>query len=160
MIYWIDREALPSSSKALVNDIDLKITKDGTDYFPWVLNSTPNSSSLSLPASTGYDHLNNMEQVTIYNPLNDSYQIEVSGFNIPFGPQKYFLLYEFIYDEITVTYPIGGEGLHPFDVEFIHWDSNFDTLPFNISYTTDNGQTWKNIGTVNAEDRIKNMANS
>ena len=65
MIYWIDREALPSSSKALVNDIDLKITKDGTDYFPWVLNSTPNSSSLSLPASTGYDHLNNVEQVTI-----------------------------------------------------------------------------------------------
>ena len=155
MIYWIDREALPSSSKALVNDIDLKITKDGDDYFPWVLNSTPNSSSLSLPATTGFDHLNNMEQVTIYNPLNDSYQIEVSGFNIPFGPQKYFLLYEFIYDEITVTYPIGGEGLHPFDVEFIHWDANFDTLPFNISYTTDNGQTWKNIGTVNAEDRIK-----
>ena len=40
-------------------------------------------------------------------------------------------------------------------MEFIHWDANFDTLPFNISYTTDNGQTWKNIGTVNAEDRIK-----
>ena len=92
MIYWIDREALPSSSKALVNDIDLKITKDGADYFPWVLNSTPNSSSLSLPATTGFDHLNNMEQVTIYNPLNDSYQIEVSGFNIPGGPQKDFVL--------------------------------------------------------------------
>ena len=69
---------------------DLKITKDGADYFPWVLNSTPNSSSLSLPATTGFDHLNNMEQVTIYNPLNDSYQIEVSGFNIPFGPAPFF----------------------------------------------------------------------
>ena len=30
---------------------------------------TPNASLLSQPATTGEDHLNNMEQVTIFDPI-------------------------------------------------------------------------------------------
>ncbi len=155
MAYWMDREAFPSASKALVNDLDLKLLTSDTAYFPWVLNTTPNPSSLSSTALKGEDHLNNMEQVSIVNPSKNTYEIEVFGYNVPFSGQKYFLIYEFIYDEITITYPIGGEGLHPFDVEFIHWDASPDTIPFDIEYSSDNGLTWNYIGDASADKRMK-----
>ena len=155
MAYWMDREAFPSASKALVNDIDVKLISSNSVYLPWILNTTPNSSSLSSPATKGEDHLNNMEQVSLLNPSDNNYEIEVVGYNVPYGPQEYFLIYEFIFDEITVTYPIGGEGLHPFDVEFIHWDASPDTIPFTIEYSNDNGVNWNTIGNAPADKRMK-----
>ena len=155
MAYWMDREAFPSASKALVNDLDIKLISTNSVHLPWILNTTPNSSSLSSPATKGEDHLNNMEQVSILNPSDNIYEIEVVGYNIPYGPQEYFLIYEFIFDEITVTYPIGGEGLHPFDVEFIHWDASQDTIPFTIEYSNDNGANWNLIGNAPADKRMK-----
>ena len=155
MAYWMDREAFPSASKALVNDLDIKLISTNSVHLPWILNTTPNSSSLSSPATKGEDHLNNMEQVSILNPSDNIYEIEVVGYNIPYGPQEYFLIYEFISDEITVTYPIGGEGLHPFDVEFIHWDASQDTIPFTIEYSNDNGANWNLIGNAPADKRMK-----
>ena len=156
MLYWMDPERSPSSSISLLNDLDLKISNNNGDFYPWVLNPTPNSSLLSLPATTGEDHLNNMEQVTIFDPTSGNYTAEISGFNIPVGPQKYYILYEFISDEIIVTYPMGGEGVIPYRAEFIQWDTYGTQGYFNVEYSVNNGVSWSTIGNqVNGSSRIK-----
>lgn len=154
MLYWADYESTPTASSALVNDLDLTVTSGGTTYLPWVLNSAPNATTLADPATTGTDHLNNMEQVSIFNPAAGNYSINISGFGIPQGPQTYFLVYEFITEEITVSYPIGGEGFVSSESERIHWDANGVVGDFNLEYSIDNGVSWTFIAFATGDSRM------
>jgi Subtilase family/Secretion system C-terminal sorting domain len=149
MLYWMDPAATNGATTALINDLDL-VVNDPTagTYLPWILNSTPNATSLNLPATNGADHLNNMEQVLINNPAAGSYTINVSGFSVPMGPQNYFIVYEIISDEITVTYPNRGEHFVPGETESVHWDAPQSTGSFLLEYSVDNGTSWNNIATV------------
>lgn len=156
MIYWLDYEGSASASKALVNDLDLSISDGSNNFLPWILNPTATAASISAPATNGVDHLNNMEQVTLYNPIYGTYIANINGFSIPLGPQKYYLLYEFIKDEITITYPIGGEGISPKTMEYINWDAIGNNGFFKIEYSVDSGNTWKNIGSAGGSVRMKN----
>lgn len=157
MTYWMDYEGSVNASPALVNDIDMVVTDPTNQPFePWVLNSAPSAASLSALAVRGPDHLNNMEQVTIVNPVAGNYTVELTGFGIPQGPQEYFVLYYFIYDEIVVTHPNGGEGIVPAQTTAIHWDASDDVAPFNVEYSLDNGASWINIGTASATSRQMN----
>jgi len=149
MVYWNDPAAVAGSSSALVNDLDLVVTDpSASDYQPWVLDHTPNATTLNLPAANGVDRLNNMEQVLINNPAAGDYTINVTGFNVPVGPQKYFVVYEIITEELTLTYPNGNEKLVPGEQTFIHWDAVGTTDGFDLEYSTDNGTTWNNITTA------------
>ena len=146
MVYWHDKEASPSSTTALVNNLDIQLTSpNGTVFQPWVLDPTPNSSLLNSNAVRGTDSLNNMEQITIKNPISGIYNLLVNGTSVPFGPQDYWLTYEYNYEDITLTYPVGGEGLVPGEFELIRWDAPEDSIPFALDYTTDNGQSWVTI---------------
>ncbi len=146
MVYWHDKEASPSSTIALVNDLDIQLTSpNGTVYLPWVLDPSPNSSLLNSNAVRGTDSLNNMEQITIKNPATGIYNLLVNGTSVPFGPQDYWLTYEYNYEDIALTYPVGGEGLVPGEFELIRWDAPQDSLPCVLEYTTDNGLTWVTI---------------
>ena len=150
MVYWHDKEASTNASIALVNDLDITLTSPtGTIIYPWVLDPTPNSSILNTPAIQGVDDLNNMEQVTIKNPAAGAYTLTINGTAVPYGPQQYFMTYEIKSNEITLTYPIGGEGLVPGEFELIRWDAPEDNNPFVLEYTLDNGLNW-NIITNNA----------
>ena len=114
MTYWHDKEASANASIALVNNLHTYITDpNGIVYNPWVLDATPNSFNLDQDAVRGIDDLNNMEQVPIDNPTAGTYILSVYGFSIPFGPQEYWVTYELTGEDITLTYPIGGEGLVP-----------------------------------------------
>lgn len=155
MVYWNEQSAMPNTGKALINDLDMVVTApDGSTKLPWVLDHTPDPSLLDLPATNGEDHLNNVEQVLFENPIAGDYTIDVSGFEVPFGPQEYFLVYEVITDEITVTYPIGGEGFEPSTQERIRWDAYGDSGEFSVDYTTDGGNTWENITTLGGDIRM------
>ena len=148
MVYWTDYEAAASASIALINDINMQVVDpNSTTYDPWVLDETPNASTLDDPAVRGVDNLNNMEQVTIDNPFAGSYSINVNGFSIPQGPQSYYVVYEFVKDEVVVTYPIGGEGFNPGESQTLRWDSNNDqiTSTFLLEYSTNNGVSWNTI---------------
>jgi len=150
MVYWSDPEASAGASPALVNDLDLIVNDpSNNDLEPWILDHTPNATTLNLPATTGPDHLNNMEQVLINNPAAGSYDVEITGFNVPQGPQEYFVVYEIISENLTVTYPNAGEHFVPSEQESLHWDAVNTTNDFVLEYSTDNGGTWNNITTVN-----------
>ena len=149
MLYWTDPEATAGASPALVNDLDLIVNDPANnDLEPWILDHTPNPATLDLPATNGPDHLNNVEQVLINNPAAGNYDIEITGFNVPQGPQEYFVVWEVISENLTVTYPNAGESFVPNEQEAIHWDAINTTDDFVLEYSTDNGGTWNSITTV------------
>ncbi|WP_452227239.1 S8 family serine peptidase [Lacinutrix cladophorae] len=151
MVYWSDEAAAPAASPALVNDLDLVVTAPGgATHLPWVLDTTPNAAALSTPATTGVDRLNNMEQVLINNPTAGAYNINIAGFNVPIGPQKYYVVYEIVTNGLTLTYPIGGEKLEPGTQEVIHWDAVNTTGSTDLEYSIDNGASWTAITSVAA----------
>ncbi|WMX16779.1 S8 family serine peptidase [Aureispira sp. CCB-E] len=146
MIYWADREASTAAATALVNDLDATVTDpSATVHLPWLLDHTPNATTLGLPATKGADHLNNVEQIAIDNPAAGTYTLDVAGTTIPMGTQEYYVVYEFLMDDITVIHPMGGEGLIPGANDRIHWDAYGTSGTFLIEYTTDNGATWTTI---------------
>ena len=149
MVYWSDPAASAGANPALVNDLDLIVTDPtaGT-LLPWILDETPNATTLDLPATNGEDHLNNVEQVLINNPVAGDYNIEISGFNVPVGPQEYFVVYEIISENLTLTYPNAGERFVPGETESIHWDATNTLADFDLEYSTDNGASWNTITTV------------
>jgi len=154
MAYWSDAPAAPGANPALVNDLDLVVTDPSNGaHLPWILDSTPNATALNTPATNGIDRLNNMEQVLLNNPDAGNYDIEVSGFNVPVGPQEYFIVYEIISEKLVLTYPNGGESFAPFATESIHWDAVNTTGNFDLEYSSDNGGSWNAIATVNASLR-------
>jgi hypothetical protein len=158
MLYWSDPEAAVGANPALVNDLDLLVTDPATTTFePYLLDHTPDPVLLALPAGNGPDHLNNVEQVLINAPAPGTYDIDISGFNVPMGPQEYFVVYEMITDNLEVTYPnSGSEKMFSAGslLNVIHWDAINTTAPFVIDYSLDNGATWTNITTVPADQYL------
>jgi hypothetical protein len=154
MVYWTDFEGAANASIALVNDINMSLSDPGAvNYLPWVLDHSPSALALNSTAVPGIDDLNNVEQVVIPNPVPGTYTVNIDGFAIPAGPQRYYVLYYFEKEIITVTYPIGGEGLKPASNELIRWDASAGTDPFTISFSADNGSSWNQIGTASASLR-------
>lgn len=155
MIYWKDQEGSTSAAIALVNNLDAKVLDpSGNENLPWVLDPTANPVNLDLPATTGTDFLNNVEQVAMNNPVAGTYTIEVTGTELPFGTHEYYVVYEYLTEDIKLTYPIGGEGFVPGEMERIHWDAYGESGMFELEYSTDGGGTWTSIGTSNADARM------
>lgn len=150
MVYWNDPAGAAGANPALVNDLDMIVTDpSANDYLPYVLDPTPIAANLDTPATNGPDHLNNMEQVVISSPESGDYTIEITGFNIPVGPQEYFVVYEVIAENLTLTYPNSGEKITPGGAQVIHWDAIDITTDYLLEYSTDNGANWSTIATVN-----------
>lgn len=149
MVYWSDPAASPGAGTALINDLDLVVTDPSSgSHLPWILDETPDPTTLDLPATTGADHLNNVEQVLLNSPDAGDYDIEITGFDVPMGPQEYFVLYEIISEEITVTYPNAEESFVLGETEQIHWDAIDNGSGFDLDYSIDNGGTWNTITSV------------
>ncbi len=87
-IAWDDAPAAPNVTTALVNDLDLRIIDAaGNAFMPWTLNpANPDGGAVQNMS----DHLNNIEQVSIMNPVPGAYTVEVTGFNIAQGPTQTF----------------------------------------------------------------------
>jgi subtilisin family serine protease len=82
-LVWSDYPGSTSASKALVNDLDVKITSpSGTVYY---------GNDFSQPYDTSYDRVNNVENIYINNPEIGNYTVEVKGYNVPQGPQPFAL---------------------------------------------------------------------
>jgi hypothetical protein len=146
MVYWHDVEASTVAALALVNDLNMTITDlNSTLHYPLILDHTPNAITLDAPAVPGIDSINNVEQIRIANPSPGNHTIAISGAAVPQGPQEYYVVYEYIFDEIKVIYPNGGEGLIPGTTERIFWDAHGTNGSFLAEYTLDDGINWTTI---------------
>ncbi|MCK4259945.1 MAG: S8 family serine peptidase [Halanaerobiales bacterium] len=80
-LVWTDYPGSTTASKALVNDLDVKVTSpSGTVYY---------GNDFTSPYNTAYDRLNNVENVWISNPELGNYTVEVIAYNVPNGPQPF-----------------------------------------------------------------------
>ncbi|MFN0200552.1 MAG: T9SS type A sorting domain-containing protein, partial [Bacteroidia bacterium] len=151
MLYWNDYQATTNAAFALVNNLNATLaTPNNQTYLPWILNTSPHADSLSKPAVRGLDNLNNVEQITLANPSAGNYTLTVNGFSVPQANQRYFVVYEFLYDELTLTYPIGKEHFVAGEKEVIRWDNygyNANSGDLTLDFSADNGVTWTNIAT-------------
>ncbi|MCE7067785.1 S8 family serine peptidase [Dyadobacter sp. CY326] len=157
MLYYNDPAATVLSSQNLVNDLDLTLTSpSNSTTLPRLLDATP--SKVNVTATTGADHINNMEQLIINNPAAGAYTISVQGTAVPQNPtQEYFVVYDFIPATTVITYPIGNERLKDGDALIISWDSYADAQStYNVQAMLKNG-IWTDIG-VNLPAATRQLA--
>jgi subtilisin-like proprotein convertase family protein len=77
------------STPALVNDLDIRITKNAVTYFPWKLNSLPYGDAIQ----TEDNSVDNVEQVKLESPTNNEYTITVTHKGtLQTGKQNYTLV--------------------------------------------------------------------
>ncbi len=179
MLYWHDVDDESSPNKALVNDIDLSASHfkfNGTlikNYLPLVPDprylSGANGNKLLDLAQERVDHLNNVEQIVIENPIPGSYvKVDLSAYAIPNGSQLCYVVYDLVPEELVLTYPVAGETdvFVQGESEYIRWDANgfkgdatssSDNDQFQIEMWIDG--TWKLINTIRNQDYEGNPTN-
>jgi subtilisin family serine protease len=147
MAYWHDAAATPNAAKILVNDLDMTIKNEttGAVYLPWRLDTAAQRTfnSLNMPAIKDQDHVNNVEQIVIDTPSVSNLKIEIKATTLPSDSLTFYLVYEFITDSITVTYPNGGEPCVSGESEIIRWDAPLKGGAFDVEASYDNGTTWQ-----------------
>lgn len=147
LLLWNDPAATTNAAAALVNDLDLtlKHQSGGDTWLPWVLNSYPHKDSLSQLPERKQDHLNNVEQVTLTSPAAGTYEIDINGFDIVDGPQKFYIVYQWQeQDAFKWTFPSGSDNM-PYNgerVSFFRWENTFEGQTGTLEYTLDDGASW------------------
>ncbi|MDP1725776.1 MAG: S8 family serine peptidase [Bacteroidota bacterium] len=160
MTYWHDYQAAIGAGVALVNNLNTALTTPAASTLnPLVLDFTPDTAKLNSIAVPGIDIRNNHEQIVMNNPGAGNYVLHVNGASVPMGPQIYYVTWIFEMDGFTLTYPIGGEGFVPGEIETIRWDA-YETLGNQtLEYSTDSGSSWNIISnTIAGTQRYFNWA--
>ncbi len=145
---WIDPPANAGSAIALVNDLDL-IIKDpsNTSWLPWVLNSAPNSMSLKDLAIRGEDHLNNNELISIENPVEGTYTLQISANLLEGLEQQFSIAYTTtINDQFEWTFPTLDDGIIVNNKHFVRWNSSFNQVNSEIEINL-NDTGWNSVDT-------------
>lgn len=153
MLYWNDSAAAVLASQALINDLDLEVSDpSSTIYYPQLLDTVP--GNVNQPATTGVDHVNNIEQVVINNPAAGTYTFSVKGTTVPLATNhEYFLVFDTIPVSTLLTYPLGSERFPAGDELLISWDSYGNpSNNFTVQYSIDGGANWIDINTNVAAD--------
>ncbi|MEJ7913748.1 MAG: S8 family serine peptidase, partial [Chitinophagaceae bacterium] len=150
MLYWHDPAASPAASRALVNDLDLEVITPTTAlHLPQILDTS--AAGLNIPSTMGADHLNNIEQVIIDNPAAGNYTFTVRGTAVTMNPsQEYYLVYDIVPVQLTLTAPFGGESLAPTLLSStkskITWEAEgYSSGTVTIEYTDNGGASWINL---------------
>ena len=90
---------LNSTSPALVNDLDLKITKNGTTFYPYSLTSNATANAIT----TGTNNVDNIEKVNIASATG-SYTITVTHKGtLQNGPQNFGLVITGVTSSFSLT---------------------------------------------------------
>lgn len=146
-LVWNDPAASANANMALVNDLDLIVKDAGNqEFLPWVLN--PTLERLGDDAVRDVDRLNNVEQVSIENPVEGQITIEVSAFDIPEGVQGFYVTWQ--WDEGNMfdwSFPTGSDNM-PYNgetVSYFRWGSTLTETSGQLEYSTDNGDSWEVI---------------
>ena len=146
-LVWNDPAAAPNSSKALVNDLDLEVKEisSGQSWLPWVLNPFPHGDSLSQLAKRKRDTLNNIEQVTIVNPVPGNYELKVMGYDVASASQNFHIAWQFdSVDKFEWQFPTKNDFIFPSVNNTIRWQSSFANANGVLEYNT-GGNSWQPI---------------
>ncbi|HEY8397938.1 MAG TPA: hypothetical protein VIK80_08360, partial [Flavihumibacter sp.] len=142
MLYWHDRPASYYSAKALVNDLDITVQlPDGSVYDPYILDTSVNG--VLQQAVRGKDRVNNIEQVVIDHAMPGRYLVKVKGYEVPFGPQAFKVVYNWDEPELRLLQPAGGELYKNGQNRQIQWSHpGHESDAYEFSYSNNNGANW------------------
>lgn len=88
------------SKPVLVNDLDIRVTKDGATFYPWKLQASPTSFAIR----TEDNNVDNIEVVKIDAPAAGEYVITISHKGIlQMGAQNYSLIATGIISDFAIT---------------------------------------------------------
>jgi len=91
----IENDAIP----VLVNNLDIKVTKDGVTYYPWRLQTDPNN----LATRVDDNDVDNVEQIKIDNPSAGEYVVSVTHKgNLVNGNQNFSLVVTGVSSEFSL----------------------------------------------------------
>lgn len=143
-LYWNDLPAALVSTKTLVNDLDLEVTTPAsTTVLPKMLDTA--RTALDNAATTGADHVNNIEQIVINNPAAGNYTFSVKGTTVTTAQQPYYLVWDAPAIGLKLTSPAGGQSLVPGETTKISWDAYGLTGTATLEFSSDGGTTWITI---------------
>ena len=137
---YINRGDLNSRTAALTNDLDIKITKNGTTYLPWKLNPT----RVNDPAVKGDNMVDPFERVEIANAKGE-YTITVTHKGgLKNGLQDFSLIVSGVkVSKCTIDVPSEVTLLSSSEGSSnITWSNAEETL-FEIQYKASNEENWK-----------------
>ena len=122
-LVWDDHPgsaATPNTTSKLVNDLNLKLIEpDGiTEHEPWILSPLDPADDGDIDpadiiaATTGEDHLNNVEQVQVANPPSGIWIARVDESGLPQPTQSYSLASNFAFTrrDLAVVQAIDRTG--------------------------------------------------
>ncbi|WP_420603372.1 S8 family serine peptidase [Flagellimonas sp.] len=138
---YINRGELNSITPALINDLDIRITKDGETFLPWKLNPAKAASA----ATKGDNSVDPYERIEIAS-AKGTYTITVTHKGgLKNGLQDFSLLVSGAkVTGCTAEAPSGFELLSADETKAtVSWSEAADTL-FEIQYKEVNSTEWKN----------------
>ncbi len=140
-LVWNDLPANSGDTRALVNDLDLALEDPAAQSWkPWVLNHFPHLDSISKPAVRKEDHLNTIEYISLKNPVSGTYTIRVKNNSLS-APQSFSIAYSLDRaDTFKWTYPTAGDKLSNEEMEYLRWETYFDSDVTRIEYTLNNSE--------------------
>ncbi len=148
---WNDPAASAGASKALINDLDLELAHpaSNTQWLPWVLNPFPHPDSLLQRASRKVDRLNNVEQITIENPVPGDYIIAVKGFQVNTGLQTFALAYQLdTMDRFEWHFPTRHDLLRAAEGHLLRWENRFSENTGSLAYKLVTATDWTILDTA------------
>ncbi len=136
-VVWTDPAGSPVSAQLdptdpmLVNDLDLRITKDAVTYFPWKLD-VANPANAAIKADNSVD---NVECVDIKNPDAGLYTVNISHKGtLTNGNQKFSVIVTGIKASAPGNFMASAVSSEQINLE---WSKNVDNDDVMIVYTTD-----------------------
>jgi Subtilase family len=158
MLVWNDTNANANSFKAIQNDLDieLKNTNTGQVWLPWVLNSAANKDSLLQLPVRKKDSLNNVEQITINNPVAGNYLVTVKGYKIFTPKQSFSIAYQMDTANVfTWAFPTKEDNIFSGTQNLIRWDASFVNTTASLEFSLNNGNSWQVItNTINTNAKF------
>lgn len=150
VVSWIDPPANPEDANALVNDLDMAIiAPDNTSWLPWILNSSPNATDLAALPTRGEDHLNNVEMITIENPEEGIFNIEVSSSQLQSTSQLISIAYSIKQKgSFKWSYPTSSDQLEASTTPYFRWENTFVNQAGELSIKYGDGN-WTSLGQAN-----------
>lgn len=155
MLVWTDAPAAANASKALQNDLDATLNFSPTTpaWLPWVLDPAADATALQLPATRKMDTLNNVEQITVDDPLAGRYVFTVNADKIFTAAQKFAVAYLFdTTQHFEWTFPTSADKLLSNKNSLVRWQTNIKATG-TLEYSIDNG-SWTFLKNINAEEEL------
>lgn len=143
-LVWDDLPGELGAPKALLNNLDISLTTpDGDLILPWILDPTPHAINLQTSAHRGIDTLNNVEQITLDNPLAGDYNVTIKGQGLN-DIQTFYVAHEFM-QGFSWIHPLLSSPLQSGENNIIRWMWHGGAATASLHFRFSGSEEWNEV---------------